>query len=394
VDFERLIEFVRRRRNPLLALGLFGSSGFLLQTYVGVLSPFLVAFVLAYVLTPVVRSMRRVGPRKRKPSQLFCVLTLFIALFGGMVVFGIPLLVNLTGGLVRIASGLERADLQQEASVIVQRYEKVLLDLPLPEEAQKRVKEFFSNPKEISRVLVAAFQKGRSLLSTVLRGGAKFLATFFSAGFQLMLVPILLFYFLLEYEEIYPSFLRFVPVPYRSWMERFLGKVDLSLGGFVRGQLLIAFLFGTTMTVGLWFIGIRFAVVLGPLSGIANMVPYLGVVVGLVPAFFLALWQGGLSMQSVWLCGAILALFVVLQLLDGYVFQPRILGPSVELHPLWIMLALALGEHVMGLAGMMLAVPVAAILRVLVEETYPLLYDLEIDSPEVAENDSREDADE
>jgi predicted PurR-regulated permease PerM len=129
------------------------------------------------------------------------------------------------------------------------------------------------------------------------------------------------------------------------------------------------------MTLGLWLIGIRHAVVLGPLSGIANMVPYLGVVVGLVPAFFLALWQGGLSWTGLYLCGAILGLFLVLQLLDGYVFQPRILGPSVGLHPLAIMLALALGEHLMGLAGMMLAVPVAAVLRVVLEELHPLLYD-------------------
>lgn len=377
MDLESLIQFVHRRRNPLLAVFLLLSSVVLLRSFVGVLSPFLIAFVLAYVLTPLVRMLRRFGTKKRKPSQLSCVLTVYILLFGLLTTFGLPLLVNVTGGLIHMASGLDRADLQQEATATVLRYEKTLLELPLPTEVENRVKEFFSDPTELSGVLVAAFQKGRTLLSTVLRGGANFLAKFLSAGVQVMLVPILLFYFLLEYEEIYPAFLRAVPTPYRPWMETFLAKVDVSLGGFVRGQLLIAFLFGATMTMGLWLIGIRYAVILGPLSGIANMVPYLGVVVGLVPAFFLAIWQGGLSVTSVWLCGSILLLFLFIQLLDGYVFQPRILGPSVELHPLWIMVALALGEHLMGLAGMMLAVPVAAVLRVLVEETYPLIYDPE-----------------
>ncbi len=129
------------------------------------------------------------------------------------------------------------------------------------------------------------------------------------------------------------------------------------------------------MTIGLWLIGINYAFVLGPLAGLSNLVPYLGVIVGLVPAFFLAIWQGGIGFESVYLCGCILALFGFLQFLDGYVFQPKILGPSVDLHPLSIMLSLAVGEYLGGLAGMIIAVPAGAVLRVILEELYPQLYD-------------------
>lgn len=375
MDLERLIQFVHRRRDALLALALAIGFGLALWRYLAVLTPFLVAYVLAYVLAPLIRAMRRVRFRGRSSSQISCVLVLFLGLFAVAFVFGLPLVVNVTSGLVHMASGLERADAQDYARKLVDRYQTVVLDLPLPDEVKAWVKTSFTDPAELSHLVVEALQRARSILATVLRGSASLLTAFLTAGVQFMLVPVLLFYFLLEYEAIHPACMAVVPAPYRAWMRGFLERVDQVLGGFLRGQLLIAFLFGVTMTLGLWLIGIRYAVVLGPLSGIANMVPYLGVVVGLVPAFFLALWQGGLSWTGLGLCAAIAALFVVLQLLDGYVFQPRILGPSVGLHPLWIMLALTMGEHLMGLAGMMLAVPVAAVLRVVLEELQPVLYD-------------------
>lgn len=374
IDLEAAIAFVRRRRDPLLALGLLTSTGLVLGTLLPVVSPFLVALVIAYVLAPLIDGMRRVGVGGWRPTRMSCVLSVFIVLFGGVLVFGLPLVVNVASGLIHIAHGLEDADLQRQALETIGRYRTLVTTLPLPAEVLQRADEFFHDPEELSKVLVLGAEKGRVVLAAVLRGGARFLTTFLSAGVQIFLVPVLLFYFLLEYDQLYPGMMAWVPLPYRGWFERFLVKVDRRLGGFVRGQLLIAFLFGLIMTGGLWAIGIRYAIVLGPLSGIANLVPYLGVVVGLVPAFFLALWQGGFSVQALWMCGAILALFVFLQLLDGYVFQPRILGPSVDLHPLTIIFALALGEYWMGLAGMMLAVPVAAVLRVILEEIHPRLY--------------------
>lgn len=377
MDLEGLLDFARRRRDPLLALGLVLLAGLALTQLLAVLSPFLIALVAAYVLAPVVELMRKFGTRKRRPSRMFCVVGLFVMLGGAIAVFGLPVLVNIASGLVKIAQGLEGADLQAEALTLVQRYRSTVEELPLPEDAKVRVQQFFSQPEEIARLLGGGFEKARVLLSAVLRGGAKLVGAFLSAGVQFVLVPVLLFYFLLEYDELRPTLMNAIPIPYRPWVDGFLDKVDVKLGGFIRGQLLIAFLFGVIMTVGLWMIGIRWAIVIGPASGLANLVPYLGIFVGLIPAFFIAIWQGGLSLSTVWMCFAILLLFAFLQAVDGYVFQPRILGPSVDLHPLTIMLALALGEHWMGLAGMMLAVPVTAILRVIMEEVYPMLYEHE-----------------
>lgn len=377
MDLDRLLDFVRRRRDPLLALALLALAALALSQLLAVLSPFLIALVAAYVLAPVVEGMRRVGTRKRRPSRMLCVVALFVFLGGALAVFGLPVLVNITSGLVGIAQGIESADLHAESLKLVQSYQATVDELPLPENLQAQIQEFLSHPEEIARLLGGGFERARALLSTVLRGGARLVGAFLSAGVQFVLVPILLFYFLLEYDTLRGTLMNAVPTPYRPWVDGFLDKVDVKLGGFIRGQLLIAFLFGVIMTLGLWLIGIRYAIVIGPASGLANLVPYLGVFVGLIPAFFIALWQGGFSLSTIWMCLAILLLFAFLQAVDGYVFQPRILGPSVDLHPLTIMLALALGEHWMGLAGMMLAVPVTAILAVILEELYPVLYESE-----------------
>lgn len=369
VDLDRLLGFGRTHKDALLAVGLVVAAGAAFWVFLPVLTPFLIALVLAYLLEPLLQAVSRL-----KLSRISSVLLIYV-LFGlAAVGIGVPVLVNITSGLIGLAHGLETADLQARAVTLVERYREVVVELPLPESARAHVQSLVSDPKEVQHILVAVFEKLRGVASAVLRRGAGLITTFLSAGVQFMLVPVLLFYFMLEFRDLDDGFLAMVPGPYRPWMRGFLDRVDRTLGGFIRGQLLIAALFGATMTVGLWVIGIRYAFLLGPLSGVANLVPYLGVVVGLVPAFFLALWQGGLGMGGLLLCGQILILFVILQLLDGYVFQPRILGPSVELHPLWIMLALAIGEHVMGLAGMMLAVPVAAVLRVILEDLYPLVY--------------------
>lgn len=369
-----VLRFVREHSDPLLAIGLLVGLGFAGWYLLGVLTPFLLALVLAYVLEPLVRGMTRFGLGVWKPDRPVAVMIVFVLLASIFFGFGIPLAVNLARGLVHIAGTLEGADLQAEAATLATRYRALIESIPLPADLRAQLTALAADPRELASVVVPALEQVRALASTVLRGGAGFLSAAFSAGFQLLFVPVVLFYVLLEYPTIGPMVRGMVPVPYRAWTDSFFVRVDRSLGGFLRGQLLIAFLFGTIMTIGLWMIGIRYAIVLGPVSGLANLVPYLGVVVGLVPSLFLALWQGGFGLESLRLAGLILLLFVLIQTLDGYVFQPKILGPSVELHPLAIMLSLAIGEHLMGLAGMMLAVPVAAVLRVILEDLYPVLY--------------------
>ena len=372
---EYLIDFIKSRKNELIVTAIVTGSALSLYYFISVLAPFIIALVLAYLLDPVVAGVGRLGMGRFRIDRLSSVLIIYVFLFILFISVGLPILLNVSNGLFSIAHALDSANLKDTSVELLERCRGFLKELPLPERAQEFANKLIEDPKSESKMLVAVFSKGRSWTTTALRRGAGFFSSFLSAGMQLAVVPILLFYFMLEFRTLDDNFILLMPAPYRAWTRGFIDRVDLRLGGFVRGQLLIATIFGTIMTLGLYIIGIKFAIILGPMSGIANLVPYLGVVVGLVPAFFIALWQGGFALQSLWLCFWILILFVILQTLDGYVFQPRILGPSVELHPLWIMFALALGQHLMGIMGMLLAVPVAAVSRVILEDIYGALYD-------------------
>ena len=129
------------------------------------------------------------------------------------------------------------------------------------------------------------------------------------------------------------------------------------------------------MTLGLWFLGVKFWMDIGPLSGIANMVPYLGVIFGLGPALIMAIYQGAVGGAGVFLFLYVLLLFAIVQFIDGNLVQPKIVGESVGLHPLVIILALFVGAELMGIYGMLFAVPAAAVLKVLVVELYDVLYE-------------------
>ena len=374
---ESVINFVKNRKNELIVTAILLGCGLCLYYFINVLAPFLIALVFAYLFDPVVEMVGRLGMGRFRIDRLTSVLIIYISLFILTVAVGLPILLNVSNGLFSIAHALEAANLKETSINLITRFQSTVQDLPLPEKAKTFFADVIKDPASQSDTLVAVFTKGRMWLTAALRQGAGFFTKLLSAGMQLALVPVLLFYFMLEFRTLDDDFILLMPRPYRPWTRGFIDRVDIRLGGFVRGQLLIAIIFGTIMTIGLKIIGIKHAIILGPLSGIANLVPYLGVVVGLVPAFFIALWQGGFTMTSLWLCFSIVILFVILQTLDGYVFQPRILGPSVELHPLWIMFVLALGQHLMGIMGMILAVPVAAVGRVLLEDLYSILYDEE-----------------
>ncbi len=142
-------------------------------------------------------------------------------------------------------------------------------------------------------------------------------------------------------------------------MLQFISEYDESLGRFLRGQVLEATLVGTLTTIGLAILGVPSAVLIGIISGLCNLIPYVGFVLALVPALLV-----GLTMPSP--VGGVLrvvAVYAVVQFIDGNVTGPRIVGESVGLHPVVVMLALALGGAVLGFVGLLLAIPIAVLVK-------------------------------
>jgi predicted PurR-regulated permease PerM len=142
------------------------------------------------------------------------------------------------------------------------------------------------------------------------------------------------------------------------------------LGSFIRGYFLVAAIVGGLTAIAMALLGLEFALMLGIFAGLAELIPYFGPVIGAVPAIGLAV------LQSKWLAAKVALAFFVIHQLEGNIISPKILGDKVGLHPLMVIFSLMAGGELYGLAGMLLAVPVAAVLRVVVVFVYIKIHEL------------------
>ncbi len=135
------------------------------------------------------------------------------------------------------------------------------------------------------------------------------------------------------------------------------------------------FLFAALISVGLWLAGLPFAILLGPVAGAANLVPYLGGLSTVVLSLLIAATQFGLTEVCVWTMVKVAIVLSIVQAIDGFVLAPTVIGGTAGLHPLAVMLALVVGASLFGFLGMILAVPATCILKVVLGELYHELYD-------------------
>ena len=200
-------------------------------------------------------------------------------------------------------------------------------------------------------------KKAISLASGLLTQGLGFLNTILN----LLLLPIFTFYLLRDWDILVEKFNNLLPHSYRARIQENLAEVNIRLNAFVRGQIKLCLYLSVLYTIGLLIVGIDLAIPIGVLSGLLFIVPYLGTAFGIVSSLLLALIDFGFSWQAI----AVIVVFAVVQLIEGYYLTPKIIGESVGLSPLVVMIALLVGASLMGIWGMFLAIPITAILSVI-----------------------------
>ena len=142
-------------------------------------------------------------------------------------------------------------------------------------------------------------------------------------------------------------------------------RIDRKLSGFIRGQLSVAFLLGLIYAIALTVAGLNYGFLIGISAGVLSIIPMVGSFLGLLASIAVAWFQSG----DISYVGIIAAIFMVGQVIEGNILSPKLLGDSVGLHPLWILFALMAGGSLFGILGMLLAVPVAAVVGVLTNFT-------------------------
>lgn len=171
-------------------------------------------------------------------------------------------------------------------------------------------------------------------------------------------------YLLLDFDRTLASTKELVPHRYRKRLFSIMERIDAQLRAFMRGQLLVCICLGAMYMFGLWISGVPFGILLGLAGGMASFVPYLGFALTILPALALALVQHGLD----WHVLGVLLTFAIAHPIEGTFITPKIMGEKVGLSPVWIILAILVFSSLMGFLGLLLAVPIAATLKVLIAE--------------------------
>lgn len=182
---------------------------------------------------------------------------------------------------------------------------------------------------------------------------------------NLVVIPFVLFFLLRDGSRIQKELVALVPNRYFEFTMGVLYKIDAHLGGYLRGQSLVALLVGLATMTGLGIVGVNYYVLLGVITGLANFIPYVGFVISAGIALTVSvLTTGGIGQLF-----GIVVVFAVVQTMENAVLQPMITARNVALHPVSVLIAILLGGRIAGVLGMALAVPVVAIAKVIIVET-------------------------
>ena len=197
----------------------------------------------------------------------------------------------------------------------------------------------------------------------------KLLQKIISGGFALvnlfsliLITPIVAFYMLRDWHTFQNKVKSLLPRNYKDTICSLSLQIDKILAGFIRGQLTVCFLLGFYYACGLYAIGLELGILVGFIAGMISFIPYVGCFVGLLVSLGLAFAQFGTYNSLL----QVIIVFAIGQFLEGNFLTPKLVGDNVRLHPVWIMFALLAGGVLLGFLGMMIAVPVAAIVSVLI----------------------------
>jgi len=193
-----------------------------------------------------------------------------------------------------------------------------------------------------------------------------FLASLAGIVATIVVIPVISVYLIFEAPEFIEALVRVVPQPARAKTLAVIRDVDDVLGGFIRGQLLVGASIGICITIALLILHVKDAFLIGVIAGLFDVIPYVGAIVGFVPSVALALFNDG------WQHAVVVAVvFVLIFQAEGHFIAPRIVSQSVGLTPLMVIVAILIGGELGGIGGMFMAVPIAAVIRVLILQALP-----------------------
>jgi predicted PurR-regulated permease PerM len=339
-----------RRLFILVAIGVFLYILYLLKP---IIIPFLSAFILAYAINPLVQKLQDKFHLRRWVAILLVYVS--IGLGVGLILWWLlPLAWN------------QIQDAWKYMPTVIDYYNNTIrgwvrshtpIRLPVLE-VRDMSKSLVDYLKENYNITDAS-----SFFTNLLLSGVGIINV---AG-MIVLVPILMFYFLYNWDERLYQMRHAIPNRYVPTVYEIAKESDAALMSFLKGQLLVMVLLGLTYAVQLQLIGLKVGLIIGMIAGLASFVPYLGFTLGFIAAIIAGFFQFGLDWVHI---GLIVGAFMVGQAVEGYVLQPLLLGDKIGLSPLWVIFAVLAGAQLAGIVGMLIALPLASVINVLARHAY------------------------
>ncbi len=322
---------------------------FLLWRLGPVLTPFVIAALLAYLGDPLVDWLERL--RLSRSGAVAIVFVLMTLVLVGVVLLLIPLLER------QISAFIEQFP----------RYRDWFTGIALPWISQRT--GFDVEGIELGSIytmLQEHWQQAGGVVATLLGGISKSGLLILNFVLNLALIPVVAFYLLRDWDVMVEKIRMLIPRPIEPTVSRLARESDSVLGGFLRGQLSVMFALGMIYGIGLWMAGIDFALLIGTIAGLVSFIPYLGATVGVGIGLIAALVQYGDWTHVILVC----VVFGVGQMLESMVLTPFLVGDRIGMHPVAVIFAVMAGGQLFGFVGVLVALPVAAVAMVLLRYLY------------------------
>lgn len=318
-----------------------------------VVLPVTLAMILYYLLRPVLRLLERFHIKR-----IWGILIIFLGVIG----------------LLTLVTFLILPFLRDQVQMLIEEFPQYFMQLLTDVDAFLR-SSFIGNyytgsnfdidqlmdtlPDNLAGIL-------QDIVTSIVTGVTGFISTITSFVLSIVIVPFILFYLLKDGEKLPEYILKLLPPRLRQDISEVFGEADKQLSAYIQGQLIVAFLIGVMVTIGFWIIGMDYALLLGVLAMFTSVVPYIGPAIAITPAVIIAL------VTSPFMLVKLAIVWTVVQVVEGNVISPQVMGKTLYIHPVTIIFVLLTAGSLFGVAGVILGIPAYAILRVLVSHTFKL----------------------
>ena len=335
------------------------------------LSSVIIAIIFAYIIDPIVNYLERKGVKRQ-----FGVIIVYISailIFGILIVSVIPKTINEISNLLTSLPAMVDTLIREVNNFASNVFAKFNIELPenfinVYKETNPKVNGDVETPQIVSDILNSIkatindlIVKAQGSLMGSLSNVLSKLYGFLTSAFRLVLIIIFSFYFSVDKDRFMHRVKKAIPNKYRDDISYLTSNIDTALQQFIRGRMLMAIFVGLITMAYLLVLRVDFAIIIGLITCVADIIPYIGPFLGCAPAVLFAFMDS--PMKALW----VLILFVIVQWVENNILAPKLIGDSTGLNPLVILISIIIGGGIFGVWGMVISVPLMSIIFILVD---------------------------